>query len=64
VVIFYPNEPATLPCKVYYTKPKENVMPRTLWKAEHDDTFCKHKAIDLLNNLESHGWQCSSDTDQ
>ncbi|MBW9275043.1 MAG: hypothetical protein K1563_15290, partial [Candidatus Thiodiazotropha sp. (ex. Lucinisca nassula)] len=35
VLIFYPNEPARLPCKVYYTKPKENVMPRTLWNAEN-----------------------------
>lgn len=64
VVIFYPNEPATLPCKVYYAKPKENVMPRTLWNAEHDNTYCDRKAVELLNTLESKGWQCSRDNDQ
>lgn len=64
VVIFYPNEPATLPCKVYYTKPDENVMPRTLWRAEHDDTYCERKAVEFIKTLESKGWQCSSDSDR
>ncbi|MCU7805834.1 MAG: hypothetical protein KZQ96_21850 [Candidatus Thiodiazotropha sp. (ex Lucinoma borealis)] len=64
VVIFYPNEPARLPCKVYYTKPKENVMPRTLWKAENEDNYCARKAVEFINALESWGWQCSSDNDQ
>ncbi len=64
VVIFYPNEPNTLPCKVYYTKPKENIMPRTLWKAEHEDTYCERKAVEFINNLESKGWQCASDNDR
>lgn len=64
VVIFYPNAPTTLPCKVYYTKPKENIMPRTLWKAEHDDTYCERKAVEFIETLESKGWQCASDNDQ
>lgn len=64
VVIFYPNEPATLPCKVYYTKPNENVMPRTLWKAENDDSYCERKAVEFIKTLESRGWQCSNDNDR
>ncbi|MES9993885.1 MAG: hypothetical protein ABW098_18200 [Candidatus Thiodiazotropha sp.] len=64
VVIFYPNEPAVLPCKVYYTKPKENVMPRTLWKAENDETYCERKAVEFVEMLESKGWSCSSDVEQ
>jgi hypothetical protein len=63
VVIFYPNEPSKLPCKVYYTKPNENVMPRTLWKAEHEDTYCERKAIEFTGTLESKGWHCSLDDD-
>jgi hypothetical protein len=64
VVIFYPNSTSTLPCKVYYTKPDENVMPRTLWKAEHDDTYCERKAAEFIQSLESKGWQCSVDYDE
>lgn len=64
VLIFHPNEPATLPCKVYYTKPDENVMPRTLWKAENDDNYCERKAVEFIKTLESRGWQCSGDNDQ
>ncbi len=64
VVIYYPNEPAVLPCKVYYTKPNENVMPRTLWKAEHDETYCQQKAVEFIQSLESKGWQCSLDNER
>ncbi|MEW8011111.1 MAG: hypothetical protein AB2818_08725 [Candidatus Thiodiazotropha sp.] len=64
ILIFHPNEPATLPCKVYYAKPKENVMPRTLWKAENDDDYCERKAVEFIKTLESRGWQCSRDNDR
>ncbi|MES9993102.1 MAG: hypothetical protein ABW098_14180, partial [Candidatus Thiodiazotropha sp.] len=64
VVITYPNEPAALPCKVYQTMPNNNAIPRTSWTAEHDDAFCKQKAIETLNNLETKGWECSSDSHQ
>lgn len=63
VVIFYPNKPEKLPCKVYYTKPKENVMPRTLWRAVNDDTYCDRKAIEFIESLELKGWHCSRDND-
>jgi hypothetical protein len=63
VVIFYPNEPTKLPCKVYYTKPNENVMPRTLWKAENEDSYCARKAVEFIKRLESLGWQCSIDNE-
>ncbi len=64
MVIFYPNEPARLPCKVYYTKPDENVMPRTLWKAENDDSYCERKTVEFIKKLETRGWQCSGDNDR
>lgn len=63
VVIFHPNAPTRLPCKVYYTKPKENLMPRTLWKAENEENYCERKAVEFINKLESRGWQCSIDND-
>lgn len=63
VVIFYPNAPAKLPCKVYYTKPNENVIPRTLWKAETDENFCDEKAAEFVSRLESWGWKCRSDNE-
>jgi hypothetical protein len=64
VLIDHPNEPAKLPCKVYQTMPDENIIPGTLWTAENDETFCKRKAIEFLNSLETKGWECSSDIDQ
>jgi hypothetical protein len=33
VVVFYPAAPARLPCKVFYAKPEENVLPRIFLKA-------------------------------
>ena len=63
VVIFYPNAPARLPCKVYYAKPTENAMPRTLWKAENEDNYCDRKAAEFVKRLESLDWQCSIDDD-
>jgi hypothetical protein len=62
VVIFYPNAPAKLPCKVYYTKPDENLMPRTLWRAAAEENYCKRKADEFIVKLESWGWKCSIDT--
>jgi hypothetical protein len=64
VVIFYPNEPNRLPCKVYYTKPDENLMPRVLWKAENENNYCDRKAVQFIKRLESWGWQCSIDNAQ
>jgi hypothetical protein len=63
VIIFYPNTTARLPCKVYYAKPKENVIPRTLWQAEFDEKYCKQKAVEFIEKLESWDWQCSADSD-
>jgi hypothetical protein len=63
VVISYPNAPSRLPCKVYYAKPNENLMPRRLWKAENEDNYCERKAVEFVKRLESLGWQCSIDND-
>ena len=63
VTIFYPSAPSKLPCKVYYAKPNENVIPRTLWKAEHEENYCQRKAVGFIEKLESLGWQCSIDNE-
>ena len=61
VTVFYPNAPAQLPCKVYYSKKTENAMPRVLWKAENDVNYCERKAEELVEKLRALGWQCASD---
>jgi hypothetical protein len=61
VVVFYSNAPAPLPCKVFYAKPKQNVLPRTLWQANTTKNYCERKAVDFIAKLSSLGWRCSSD---
>jgi hypothetical protein len=62
VVIFYPEAPARLPCKVFYAKPKENVLPRALWEAENTPNYCERKAAEFIENLSSLGWRCLATT--
>jgi hypothetical protein len=59
VIIFYPEAPALLPCKVFYSKPNENVMPRALWEAKYTQSYCDHKAAEFIEKLSSSGWHCS-----
>ena len=61
VVVFYPEAPARLPCKVFYSKPKENVVPRALWESKNTHNFCEHKAAEFVEKLSSSGWHCSGD---
>jgi hypothetical protein len=61
VVVFYPDEPVQLPCKVFYAKPNENVLPRALWEAENTHNYCEQKAEEFIKKLSSHGWHCYSD---
>ena len=61
VLTFYSNSPERLPCKVFYSKPNENVMPRTLWQAQNTENFCETKAAAFVEKLESWGWQCTVD---
>ena len=61
VVVFYPEAPARLPCKVYYAKPEENVLPRALWKATNTQNYCEHRAKELVEKLSSTGWRCFLD---
>ena len=61
VVVFYPEAPAQLPCKVFYAKPKENVLPRALWEAKNTQDYCEHKASEFIEKLTSFGWRCVSD---
>lgn len=58
VVVFYPEAPARLPCKVFYAKPKENVIPRALWEAQNTQNYCEHKAEEFIEKLISLGWRC------
>jgi hypothetical protein len=61
VVVFYPQAPAQLPCKVFYSKPKEDVLPRALWEANNTQNYCSRKAAEFIEKLNSSGWRCSSD---
>jgi hypothetical protein len=61
VVVIYPAAPARLPCKVFYAKPKENVLPRALWEAKNTQNYCEHKATEFIEKLSSLGWRCLSD---
>jgi hypothetical protein len=61
VVVFYPDAPARLPCKVFYSKPKENVLPRALWEARNTHNYCERKAAEFAEKLSSSGWRCFID---
>lgn len=61
VVVFYPQAPSRLPCKVYYAKPEENVLPRALWEAINTPNYCEHRAEELVEKLSSAGWHCFLD---
>ena len=61
VIVFYPDAPARLPCKVFYAKPNENVLPRVLWEAENTQNYCEHKATAFIEKLSSFGWHCTGD---
>ncbi len=61
VVVFYPEAPARLPCKVFYSKPKENVLPRALWEAKNTQNYCERKAAEFIEKLSSSGWRCFRD---
>ena len=62
VIIFYPEAPARLPCKVFYAKPDEDVMPRALWEAKNTQKYCEQKAAEFIEKLSSMGWSCSKTT--
>jgi hypothetical protein len=61
VLVFYPEEPARLPCEVFYTKPREKVVPRALWQADNIEDYCERKAAEFVIKLESWGWRCAVD---
>jgi hypothetical protein len=62
VVVFYPDAPARLPCKVFYSKPQENVLPRALWEASNTQNYCERKAAEFIARLSSLGWRCINDS--
>ena len=61
VVAFYPDAPAQLPCKVFYAKPDENVLPRGLWESKNTHNYCEQKAVEFIEKLSSQVWHCYSD---
>ena len=58
VTLYYPQAPASVPCRVYYGKRNENVIPRVIWSAEHDAGYCEVKAAAFVARLQSLGWSC------
>jgi hypothetical protein len=64
VTVFYPEAPALLPCKVFYTKPNENVLPRPLWEADNTEGYCERKAAEFVGRLTSWGWNCEQDASE
>ena len=64
MLVFYLEEPALLPCEVFYSKPRENVVPRALWQANHIEGYCERKAAEFVVKLESWGWRCGVDPQQ
>jgi len=61
VVVYYPDAPARLPCKVFYAKPMEKVLPRALWEAKNTQNYCERKAAEFIEKLSLSGWHCFSD---
>ncbi len=61
MLVFYPDEPVRLPCKVMYSKPTENVMPHPLWESENTQDYCEQKATEFVAKLASMGWRCTED---
>ena len=64
VVVFYPEAPAKLPCKVFYSRPGENVLPRALWEARNTQNYCEPKAAGFVKKLSSSGWRCLGDEEE
>ncbi len=64
VLVVYPQEPALLPCEVFYSKPRENVVPHALWQADNVAGYCERKAAEFVVKLESWGWRCGVDPQQ
>jgi hypothetical protein len=47
-------------CRVKYTKSSVTTFP---WDARNDANYCRSKAIDLVEKLDSLGWECDSTED-
>ena len=62
VTVFYPDAPAQLPCRVYYSKSTEHAMPRVLWDATKEENYCERKAQAFVRKLRTMGWSCSEET--
>lgn len=61
VVVFYPDAPSPLPCRVFYSKPTEESMPRPLWNSLHEEGYCERQAAQFVEKLRAWGWQCAQD---
>ncbi len=36
-------------------------MPRALWKATYDESFCERRAAEFAAQLQAWGWRCNSE---
>jgi hypothetical protein len=52
-----------LPCQVvYWRDAASSERPRVPWNAEHQLEFCLDKAREMVDGLQSAGWQCDGDS--
>jgi hypothetical protein len=47
-------------CRVKYTKPSATTFP---WNARNDASYCKPRAVGLVEKLSAAGWQCDATED-
>ena len=64
VILEAPDQ--TVPCRVdQITHPlgRYNMDWQTLWRAEHDPTFCPKKALEAVESKRAQGWRCMDTRD-
>jgi hypothetical protein len=53
------DDAGRLPCAVIYWRDSEAPgQPQNLWNADHDLDFCRRKAREMAERLQSAGWAC------
>ena len=60
VAVSYLAPPEQVPCVVEYRKPTEGGAVETPWRADNEAGYCEFKANELVEKLESWGWDCGS----
>lgn len=58
VEVVYSDPGRAIPCEVLYDKPTEGSQT-TPWRASSEAGYCEAKARELVETLESLGWDCA-----